>query len=175
MLFVRSQINSEFHRIIFKRGSIDCLYHYCYLEYLVCSVLLLPLYGNTTFSGFISHVSSATMWLVQSELILNMWAYELQWSKSAVEQLCIGSCVRVCLVYWDPGWNVVHDVRRHNTRWWWSLSFEICNVDGSYWTRTKPFRSDVPHQRMSPFCLPVSYVNNTVIFYFYKSIFTSWS
>lgn len=118
--------------IIFKRGSIECLYHYCYLEYLfapVCSVFLLPLYGNTTFSGSISNVSSATMWLVQ---VLDRahwsWTHELQCSKSAVEQLCIGSrmcvCVRgVSLVYWDPGWNVLHDVRRHNTHWWWRWIF----------------------------------------------------
>lgn len=31
----------------------------------MCSVCLLSLYGNTTFSGSISNVSSATMWLVQ--------------------------------------------------------------------------------------------------------------
>lgn len=31
----------------------------------MCSVWLLSLYGNTTFSGSISNVSSATMWLVQ--------------------------------------------------------------------------------------------------------------
>lgn len=98
--------------IIFKRGSIECLYHYCYLEYLfapVCSVLLLPLYGNTTFSGSISNVSSATMWLVQ---VLDRahwsWTYEHMNIWTSVQQICCWTtvyslysrvfvCVRMCL------------------------------------------------------------------------------